>query len=164
MRRLALALTLALAACDETPAAPLSYDRCAAGATCGIGTRCEEVTLSTTGAASMLCTAACVRDLECPGWSARCAPASDATRAGARCFHGCDADADCRRGTVCRPLRRSGVALDAGGADGGTGEVVGVCVPDFGPRACTRDEDCAPFALRCVGEDGGTTERACRAP
>lgn len=157
---LALAPLVLLAACDDPAVTPLSYARCGAEGACGIGTRCEPVSLSTTGAAATLCTAPCVSDLECPGVFARCVPASDGQRAAPRCFQGCESTADCRAGTVCRPLRRS-VIGDAAVADGGA---VGVCAPDFGPRGCTRDEDCAPFDLRCAVEDGGapTAERRCR--
>lgn len=159
--RMRLALLIApillLAACADPAVPPLSYARCAAAGACGIGTRCEAVSLTTTGDTASLCTAGCVRDEECPGWSARCVPASDADGGAARCFHGCDATDDCRAGTVCLPLSRTA-------DDGGAGSV-GVCVPDFGPRPCARDSDCAPFAMRCLGEDGGVSggERRCRA-
>lgn len=153
--RLLLLAPILLAACTEDPVPPLSYARCASETACGIGTSCQPVSLTTTGATTSLCTAGCVRDEECPGWSARCVPASDGQRGAARCFHGCQEDTDCRPGTVCRPVAREG---DAG--------AVRVCVPDFGPRPCARDEDCAPFTLRCLGEDAGaptTADRRCRA-
>lgn len=160
MRSLLLAPILLTLACTEDAAPPLSYARCAAEGACGIGTSCQPVSLTTTGAAASLCTAPCVRDEECPGWSARCVPASDGQRVAPRCFHGCELDGDCRAGTVCLPFARdAGAAGDVPGA-------VGVCVPDFGPRPCVRDDDCAPFALRCLVEDAGVPtigERRCRA-
>lgn len=156
MRRLALSLALVALGCNAAPATPMSYARCAASATCGITTRCESVRVTSTGAPTSLCTAPCVADLECPGWAGRCVPGASVDGGVARCFHGCAGDGDCRPGTVCTPLTTGGA--DAG-ADGG---LAGICVPDLGLRPCVRDVDCAPFALRCVGEDGGVTGLRCR--
>lgn len=155
MRRLAALLPLILLACNEAPATPMSYARCAASATCGISTRCEAVRVTSTGAPTSLCTAACVADLECPGWAGRCVNGASEDGGAPRCFHGCAGNGDCRPGTVCTPFAGS---VDAG-TDGGVG---GICVPDLGLRPCVRDADCAPFALRCVGTDGGVTELRCR--
>jgi hypothetical protein len=156
MRRLVLSIALFALGCNAAPATPMSYARCAASATCGISTRCEAVRVTTTGAPTSLCTAPCVADLECPGWAGRCIAGASEDGGAPRCFHGCAGDGDCRAGTVC-------TALTAGGADAGTdGGITGICVPDLGLRPCVRDGDCAPFALRCAGVDGGVTELRCR--
>lgn len=103
------------AACLTQPEAPLSYGRCTGGETCGLETQCDRVTASTTGAAALVCTLPCARDGDCPGLGARCVAgvatgASDGGLTG-RCLRVCEADADCRPGTVCRAL-----ASDAGTA------------------------------------------------
>lgn len=155
MRRLVLSLALAGLGCNAAPATPMSYARCTAEATCGIATRCEPVRITSTGAPASLCTAACVADLECPGWAGRCVPGASEDAGAPRCFHGCAVNGDCRPGTVCTALAGRADA----GVDGGLG---GVCVPDLGLRPCVRDSDCAPFALRCAGVDGGVSELRCR--
>lgn len=124
-----------------------SYDPCAPGASCGLGTRCAAVPLRLVpgDAAVSLCTAGCLEDGECPGFDARClrAPSSDA---GAQCYRGCATSLDCRNGTACHAVRR-GV------------ERLTVCVPDNGQFRCGSDRDCAPFDEACVIRDAGAPGR-----
>ncbi|MFO0627991.1 MAG: hypothetical protein U0325_20615 [Polyangiales bacterium] len=117
MRRLVLSLALAGLGCNAAPATPMSYARCTAEATCGIATRCEPVRITSTGAPASLCTAACVADLECPGWAGRCVPGASEDAGAPRCFHGCAVNGDCRPGTVCTALAGRADA----GVDGGLG-------------------------------------------
>lgn len=139
---LLLSFALCLGCADD--AAPrLSYDRCAAGDVCGLGTQCLSVALSTTGAAATLCSLRCQADLDCPGWSARCvSEASTDGDARGRCLRRCEVATDCRTGTRCASL------MTPGG-------VSSVCVPDLGDRPCASAGDCAPFAMRCAAADGG---------
>lgn len=155
MRLVLLALLpIAVLACNEAPATPMSYARCVAPTTCGISTGCEAVALSTTGASASICTAPCITNLECPGWAGRCVQSASADGGAPRCFLACSVDADCRPGTLCLPLEGPAVTVgDAG--------LQGVCAPDLGPRLCAEDSDCAPFALRCLGNDAGI-DRRCR--
>ncbi len=131
-----------------------SYDPCEAGDLCGLMTRCTAVPLGRVAgdAATLLCTAACRRDDDCPGFDARCIAGPDSS---ALCFRGCRSSLDCRDGTACHPLPR----------DGG---VVGICVPDDGRGRCAGDSDCAPFAEVCGRPDAGTGRDAalgtCRPP
>lgn len=148
MRRTLLPAAALLAAlgCDaaDDPVHP-SYDPCAAGASCGLGTRCAAVPLRRTpgDAAVSLCTASCGVDHDCPGFDARCvAPPGGAADAGSLCYRGCVTSLDCRGGTACHPLRRDGVRI-------------GVCVPDDGRARCASNADCAPFDEACAIPDAG---------
>lgn len=149
MRRLAPFALSALLGCNEAPSTPMSYARCVQPASCGISTRCEAITLTTTGIVTSICTAPCVADLECPGWAGRCVPGASEDGGAPRCLHSCASDTDCRVGTLCLPLPRGDALLP------------GVCAPDLGPRLCVEDADCAPFAMRCIANDAGA-DRRCR--
>ncbi len=119
-------LLLVLAGCEEVVEVPLSYGRCNGAGACGLETRCEPVTLSTTGAAASLCTLPCSVDRDCPGLEGTCVrgiattPTNDGGSAG-RCVRACNLDADCRPGTVCRDHSQ-----DAGSAPR-------LCVPLIAP-------------------------------
>lgn len=139
----ALALSLG---CGGESVVHLSYDRCTPGDACGLGTRCLAAPLSVAQPAPALCTLACAVDGDCPGHRARCVAGVEARPEGAsvpvtRCLRGCSDDDDCRSGTRCRHRVNP--------AD--PGDRVGLCVPEDGPRPCTTDADCAPFAGRCIG-------------
>lgn len=139
----ALAAALACVACepDEDPIHP-SYDRCSAGAQCGLSTTCERAQLTTDAAtAASLCTRACSVDGECPGFSGRCV--TTVVDAG-QCLRECARDLDCRPGSTCHGLRLKGAR-------------VGLCVPDTGPRRCATGADCAPFEDGCDLRDAGVS-------
>lgn len=115
MRALSAGLLLLLlpVGCLESYEPPLSYGRCAGSELCGLETRCDRVTASTTGAPALVCTLPCTVDGNCPGLDGVCvlgvAPeVTDGGLAG-RCLRACSADGDCRPGTLCR-----GLTADAG--------------------------------------------------
>lgn len=110
-----LVLLLWSPACADEYQAPLSYGRCAGAELCGLETRCDRITASTTGATTLLCTLPCGADRDCPGLDAVCVTGVATGDAGAagRCLRACSADAHCRPGTVCRAL----------GGDAGAGRV-----------------------------------------
>jgi len=116
-RSLALWMLLLPAACSDQFEPPLSYGRCFSNEVCGLATRCEQLTASTSGAPAMLCTQPCAADRDCAGISSVCvsglatAPDGGTPDGGVsgRCLRACSTDVDCRPGTVCR-----GLTSDAG--------------------------------------------------
>ncbi len=143
--RSSLILVLAVVfGCEGETTPHLSYDRCQPGDLCGLGTTCLTAPWSVVVPAATVCTAPCAVDRDCPGLTARCTlgttPLPDGgTAPVSRCLRHCLDDDDCRPGTRCRIL--SPVSSE--------GEPQRLCVPDNGPRACTTDDDCAPFVGRC---------------
>lgn len=114
MRALPALLLLLCAGCPESYEAPLSYGRCTSTELCGLETRCDRVTASTTGAPALVCTLPCAVDRDCPGLDGVCVAgvAAAADLDGGlvgRCLRACSVDRDCRPGTLCR-----GLAADAG--------------------------------------------------
>jgi|GEM_PF-1282753 len=110
---LPMLLALLPAACVDQYDPPLSYGRCVSDELCGLETRCDRVTASTTGAPATLCTLPCTVDRNCPGLAGVCVSgvavvadggAADGGLSG-RCLRACSVDGDCRPGTVCRALR-----------------------------------------------------------
>lgn len=143
----ALVLFAALAvgvACSADPdAVHPSYDRCAAGDTCGLGTSCEPAALQTTDAGvARFCTHGCAVDGDCPGFAARCVVTGDGGVG--QCFRECARDLDCRAGSTCHGWRLAGVRT-------------GLCVPHTGVRRCNAAGECAPYDDVCDGSDAGAS-------
>ena len=109
---LPLLLLVLTAACVDQIEPPLSYGRCNPGDVCGLETRCDRLTASTSGAPALVCTLPCTVDRDCPGFGGVCVPGVAAATDGGvegRCLRACSEDGDCRPGTVCR-----GLTADAG--------------------------------------------------
>ncbi len=138
MRALSAGLLLLLlpVGCLESYEPPLSYGRCAGSELCGLETRCDRVTASTTGAAALVCTLPCTVDGNCPGidgglrgaWGSRRRRDRRRPR-GALPSRACSVDGDCRPGTLCRAI-----TADAGAQ-----------------RVCVADVVDVRGATRCAG-------------